>query len=311
MRAMLFIALSVLVVVGWAVPSLGTAHFTVRATPRSVRADGPPQLPVPLKISKERGLLVNVWIEGRGPYFFAVDTGAGLNIITQRLVADLRLRTRSTAATEIAGLTGVKTKSDRETDIRLALGSPLNTVRAAKSAIIVPFLASGVDGILDPTDIYSPYGYSIDMPHQRIETLREAVSPTTAADDVARVPWLSFDGSSRPFVRLGDGRLALVDTGSSFGLAVNGQGTVIRGATRTRKDEVERDIGGGSITSRRVAPTTISIGSLVLRGVPTDILFGVEDDAPVILGREVLYPFKITFDSQRRTIEFVTVQDQR
>jgi len=42
----------------------------------------------------------------------------------------------------------------------------------------------------------------------------------------------------------------------------------------------------------------------VLRHVPTDILFGVDDDAPVILGRDVLYPFKITFDPQRRLIQF-------
>jgi hypothetical protein len=60
------------------------------------------------------------------------------------------------------------------------------------------------------------------------------------------------------------------------------------------------------VSSRRVAPTTISIGSLVLQRVPTDILFGIEDTAPVILGRDLLYPFKITFDSQRHLIEFVT-----
>ena len=67
-----------------------------------------------------------------------------------------------------------------------------------------------------------------------------------------------------------------------------------------------RDVGGGNVNSRRVAPTTISIGELVLRSVPTDILFGIEDDAPVILGRDVLYPFKITFDPRKRQIEFAT-----
>jgi hypothetical protein len=44
----------------------------------------------------------------------------------------------------------------------------------------------------------------------------------------------------------------------------------------------------------------------VLRGIPTDILSRVDDDAPVILGRDALYPFKITFDPRRRLIEFVT-----
>jgi hypothetical protein len=53
-------------------------------------------------------------------------------------------------------------------------------------------------------------------------------------------------------------------------------------------------------------PTTISIGELVLRGIPTDVLSKVDTDAPVILGRDALYPFKITFDPRRRLIEFVT-----
>jgi hypothetical protein len=39
--------------------------------------------------------------------------------------------------------------------------------------------------------------------------------------------------------------------------------------------------------------------------VPTDILYGITDDAPVILGRDVLYPFKMTFNPQKRLIEFV------
>jgi hypothetical protein len=67
-----------------------------------------------------------------------------------------------------------------------------------------------------------------------------------------------------------------------------------------------RDIGGGIINSTRVSPTTVSIGELVLHRVPTDILFGIEADAPVILGRDALYPFKITFDPQRRLIEFMS-----
>lgn len=101
--------------------------------------------------------------------------------------------------------------------------------------------------------------------------------------------------------------LALIDTASGFGLAVNGRDAVIVGTRGgNRPTEGARDIAGGVINSRRVSPTTVSIGELVLQRVPTDILFGVEDDAPVILGRDVLYPFKITFDPQRRLIELVT-----
>jgi hypothetical protein len=233
-----------------------------------------------------------------------------MNLVTQRVAGEAQLPTRSVSPTTIGGLTNSTTTSNREVVINeLALGDLSNTFRA-KTALVVSVLAPGIDGILDPTDVYSPNGYSIDMPNQRIE----AVGPTIATSrrsqgEGAVVSWLRLGSSARPFVRLGDGRLALIDTGSSFGLAVNERDAVVVGPRRgNQSSEATRDIAGGIISSRRVAPTTISIGDLVLRSVPTDILFGVEDDAPVILGRDVLYPFKITFDPRKRSIEFITAE---
>lgn len=309
MRAKLFMTLGALVIVGWAVPMTGAAPFIVRAATRVARSDALMPLPSRIRFSRERGILVNVWINGKGPFVFAVDTGSELNVITQQVVAAGGLATRATASGEIAGLTGLKTRFNREALINMALGTPRNLISGSKSAVIVASLAPGVDGILDPTDIYSPFGYSIDLPNQRIEALDTTLAPlekTTLGGEGAAVPWLRFDDSERPFVRLGDGRVALVDTGSSFGLAVNGRDAIIRGNNTRRQRETGNDIGGGQITSQRVAPTTITIGALVLHRVPTDILFGVADDAPVILGRDLLAPFKITFDPQRRLIEFVT-----
>ncbi|HEY3039075.1 MAG TPA: pepsin/retropepsin-like aspartic protease family protein [Pyrinomonadaceae bacterium] len=313
MRARLFIALGALAAMGWAVPSAGTAPFIVEAAAREVYRTAPLPLPVRLRINRERGLLVSTWINGRGPYLFAVDTGAGLNIITQRVVDDAHLPTRSALPTIMGGLTGARTTSNREAVInQLALGDRANVVPATKIGLVVPILTSGLDGVLDPTDIYSPYGYSIDMPNQRIEaidTISRDTKPERAnqSGEGAIVPWLRLGNGVRPFVRLGDGRLALIDTGSGFGLAVNARNAVVVGNRRNnRPSESTRDIAGGAIHSRRVSPTTISIGELVLQRVPTDILYGVEDDAPVILGRDVLHPFKITFDPQRRLIEIVT-----
>jgi hypothetical protein len=265
------------------------------------------------RISKDRGLLMNTWINGRGPYIFALDTGAGFNLIRQQVVNELQLTTRSTRATVLGGLTNARTTANREAVIsQLALGEQTNIFPASKTAVVVVSLAPGIDGVLDPTDVYSPFGYAIDLPNQRIEaldTVTNGLRRGQLAAEGAVVPWLSLGDSQRPFVRLGDGRLALVDTGSGFGLAVNERNAVIVG-TRSdiRNREGTRDIAGGTIKSRRVSPTTISIGELVLRRVPTDILFGIEDDAPVILGRDVLSPFKITFDPQKRLIGFMTAE---
>lgn len=309
MRAKLLIALGALMASGWAVPGLGTAHFIANAAAQEPGRKT--SLPVRLRLNRDRGLLLTVWLNGNGPYVFAVDTGAGMNLITERVAGEARLAVRTISPTTVGGLTSSTTSSSREATINeLALGERSNSFRS-KTALVVSALAQGVDGIIDPTDIYSPYGYSIDLPNERLEPMYPAAYPTLAssqhgrpAAEAAVVPWLRVGGSERPFVRLGDGRLALVDTGSGFGLAVNERYAVIVGGRRSNGSP-NRDIGGGTISSRRVAPTTISIGDLVLRGIPTDILFGVEDNAPLILGRDALYPFKITFDPQRRLIGFV------
>jgi len=309
MRAKLFISIGALVAMSWAVPSAGTAHFVVSAATQTAVNVLPQR--AQLRVERERGLLVDVWLNDRGPYIFAVDTGAGGNLITQRVVSDSQLTTNAVPYTRIGGLTAASTSSSRAAVMRhIALGDPGNLISSQKNALVVSTLPNGVDGILDPTDIYAPFGYSIDMPNRSIEAVDVSANLSAASRsnrEGAIVPWLRRGSSDRPFVKLGDGRLALVDTGSRFGLAVNSRDAVIVGPHGDRnQNQGTRDIAGGNVTSRRVAPTTVSIGELVLRSVPTDILFGIEDDAPVILGRDLLYPFKITFDPRKRLIEFAT-----
>ena len=306
MGAKLFIALGALMVMAGAVPSRGTA-LSINAAAPQVSQPGVARS-VRLRVNKERGLLVTAWLNGNGPYVFAVDTGAGMNLISQRVVSAARLPVRNVRPTVLGGLTTATTTSSREAVINeLALGDIGNTFRG-KAALVVSTLGQGIDGVLDPTNIYSPNGFSIDLPNQRLEAIYSTAhdSGRQRVGEGAVVPWLRLGGSMRPFVRLGDGRLALIDTGSGFGLAVNQRNAIVVGGRRNDPRETNHDLGGGTINSRRVSPTTISIGELVLRGVPTDILFGVEDNAPLILGRDALYPFKITFDPQKRTIGFVT-----
>jgi predicted aspartyl protease len=310
MRARTLVVFAALVTIFWAVPSTGAARFFARAVNKEPVAAAPaPPMPVRFRLEKERGILVTVWINGRGPFLFAVDTGAGTNLITQDAATRTELAVRNVRPVSLGGLSGALTSSSREVVIpELALGDRGNLVPMSKTALVVPSLASGVDGILDPIDVYAPFGFSVDMPNRMIEPSDSGNGSGRglAAREGTVVPWLRLGATSRPFVRLGDGRLALVDTGSGFGLAVNGRNAAIVGPRNERQTRpATRDVSGGSISSRRVAPTTISIGELVLRGVPTDILFGVTDDAPVILGRDLLYPFKITFNPQKHLIEFV------
>jgi hypothetical protein len=310
--------LSGLAAVAWAAPVSGAARFfagnrIVGQTSlsvigrRQVHRDLASPQPARFRISNDRGLIIDTWINGRGPYVFVIDTGAGLNIVAERLVTDAGLKVTRTRQTLVGGLSGATTSSNREAAIdMLALGYPTNRLPPGKSALVVSYLPAGVDGILDPTEAFAPYGYSIDMPNGKIEVFNGAAELDQGPlSDGATVDWLRQGDSDRPFVKLGDGRLALIDTGSRFGLAISDRQAIVVGRNPAPHTIPSLDLGGGIINARRVAPTTISIGELVLRSIPTDILSGVAADAPVILGRGALYPFKISFDPRRRSIAFV------
>ena len=312
MRAKLLIASGALAAMAWAVPGSGAAHFLGSRATANGNATVVRPAPARFRVERERGLLLRVWINGGGPYVFAVDTGAGMNVIAQRVVTAAGLNTRTVPTTIIGGLSNARSSSSREAIIdRIALDERGNTLPAKQTALVVNNLPPDLDGILDPTEAYAPFGYSIDLPNEQMEALPAGtIHPDTRLpDEGAIVPWIRTGSDNRPFVRLGDGRTALVDTGSGFGLAVNGRDAVIVGRDGLRRTEAVSDIGGGTVVARRVNPTTISIGGMELRRIPTDLLFGVDKNAPVILGRAALRPFKISFDPQRQLIQFLTVPE--
>jgi hypothetical protein len=290
---------------GWAAPS-GVAHSFVQGQRRiqSTERLSPALNPIRFREDRNAGLLVNGWINGAGPFTFAIDTGAGVSIVTGRVVSAAGLRLTNSKRPLVGGLTTTRIASHEETRAdRLSLGTADNQVPGQPTLAVVPSLPGSIDGILDPTDLFATLAYSIDLPNRQLLAFDaksnglDLVHPPT---DGAIVRWIKLGGSDRPFVRLGDGRLALIDTGSSFGFAVNepaaaGQNHINRGVS---------DLGGGAVQSREVAPTTVSIGDLVLRSVPTDLLTGVPADTPLLLGRRALYPFKITFVPASRLIIF-------
>ena len=288
-KARLAIALTILsvaTVVG-AVPIQGTAPTSVVA-------------PIRLRDERERGLLAQGWINGAGPFVFAIDTGAGVSLVSRGVVERARLQMRRSRRPLVGGLTTSPISSDQETQIAgIALGARDNRVPGGFTAAIVDTLPGSIDGVLDPTEVFKPFGYSVDLPNHELQILDGSyrLRVTDVPRDGAVVRWVREAGSNRPFVRLSDGRLALLDTGSRLGLALSGSREV-RGA------DTIHDLGGGTIQSRRIEPQTVSIGALVLNKVPTDLLTGVAPGTPIILGRGALFPFKITFDPASRLIAF-------
>ena len=296
-KAKLAIALSTLIVaaVAWAVPITGIAHQRIQ---QSRAADI--MMPVRLKDERERGLLAQGWINGAGPFVFVIDTGAGVSLVSRNVAAQARLAVTKSRRTLVGGLSTSPIASNEETRIAgLALGQRGNNVRGSFTAAVVVNLPGSIDGILDPTDVFRPYGYSVDIPNRELRVLDPRLRLTDVPKDGAVVRWV---GNDRPFVRLSDGRLALIDTGSTLGFALNEPGRVA-GSNHIN------DLGGGSIQTRRVAPQTVNIGTLVLNKVPTDMLTGVAPGTPIILGRGALFPFKITFDPASKLIAFEPTEE--
>ena len=302
-KAKLAIALSTLsvVLVAWAVPSSGIAHQRVQQL-RGADVIAP----VRLKDERERGLLAQGWINGAGPFVFVIDTGAGVSLISRNVVAESRLAVSRSRRTLVGGLSTSPIASNEETRVSgLALGQRDNNVPGSFSAAVVANLPGSIDGILDPTEVFRPHGYSVDIPNRELRVIDQRLRVTDVPKDGALVRWVRDGGSERPFVRLSDGRLALIDTGSTLGFALSEPGRAV-GSNHS----ITHDLGGGSVQSRRVAPQTVSIGALVLNKVPTDVLTGVAPGTPIILGRGALFPFKITFDPSSRLIAFEPAEDE-
>ena len=299
-KAKLAIVLSALsvAIVAWAIPGKGIAHQRVQQL-RTADVIAP----IHLKDERERGLLAQGWVNGAGPFVFVIDTGAGVSLINRNVVEQGRLQVTKSRRTLVGGLSTAPIASDQETRISgLALGERNNSVRGSFSAAVVANLPGSIDGVLDPTEVFRPYGYSVDIPNRELrvfDTAAQRLRVTDVPKDGAVVRWVREAGSERPFVRLGDGRLALIDTGSTLGFALNEPG---RGEGSNHI--ITHDLGGGRVQSRRVTPQTVYIGALVLNKVPTDVLTGVAPGTPIILGRGALFPFKITFDPTSKLIAF-------
>lgn len=284
--------------------SYGAAHSSAadarRAIPYAAR----------FRAVEGRGLLVKVWVNGAGPYSFAVDTGAGATILSARVAGEARVGVRRGSTVNIAGLSGATGGTGREAVVReLAIGEAENLLPSRGAVIVADNLPQDIDGVLDPVEAFWPLGFVIDPESREISAFNPGTNPLRAGDAPAggaTVQWIFSGGSRRPFVMLEGGGRALIDTGSGFGLAVSESAARSLGllSQEGRAREVVRDLGGGRVAARRIAPATVRIGSLELRSVPTDLLTGVSANSPILLGREALAPFRLTFDPLHRLIQF-------
>ena len=304
----LLAALLIVAAVGGRAVSSGAAlRLSQQRKSQRPRTSAPAQPTVTLPRSvtfrevRGRGLLVSTWINSQGPFTFAVDTGAGITVISPRVAGAAAVAIKDGPGTQVAGMSGTVVSAQAGTAQTIALGEPQNYLPGMTNLIITPGLPRDLDGLLDPNDAFGSLGYTIDIPHQQLSFFDPRESPLSARSqprDGAVVTWQQQGGSHRPFVVLSTGEHALLDTGSSLGLGVHDPNP----APAYSRSSAVHDVGG-SVSTRRVAPRTVSIGALELRSVPTDMISGAASDAPVLLGLNALRPFRLRFDPLHRLIE--------
>lgn len=296
----LLFAAILLVATGGRVVSMETALFAAsRSAPQSV---APATVrAVRLREVRGRGLLADVWVNNVGPFTFAVDTGAGATVVSPRVASDARLDVHSNRSRSIAGLSGRRTTAHDASVRRLAIGDRTNYVPGSLSVVVTSGLPNDIDGVLDPTEAFSPLGYIIDIPRLELATFDSRTMPLRLEDqprEGAVVRWLREGSTRRPFVQLDNGDRVLIDTGSSLGLGIRSNAESVRGRV-----SYSRDIGGGQVSTQRVRPLTVAIGALELKNIPTDVISGGEAGAPTLLGLSALRPFRLVFDPVNRLIE--------
>src|SRR5229473_4481673 len=280
--------------------ALSLAHRNSIESP-AVATDAPMPRPVIFRDVAGRGLLIRTWVNGAGPFSFAIDTGAGATLLSTRVVNEGQVQIRNDRRTSIAGMSGVPVSATTATIRSLAIGDSENYLPAKGLVMITSGLPRDIDGVLDPTEALAPLGYVIDIPRHELSAFESHQLPLRIDKQPAEgavVPWLRESRGRRPFVELDNGDRALLDTGSNLGLAIRD-----RGGPEPVSGYAVRDVGGGRVATRRGRPATIAIGALTLRNTPTDLISGAEADAPVLLGLNALRPFRLRFDPVHRLIE--------
>ncbi len=304
----LLLAAALVAITGVRAVSFGTALF---AAPAKATSSTRVKIPRPIRLRevRGRGLLVSVWLNSIGPFTFALDTGAGITLISSRVASASHLNIRSASGRSIAGLSGRGVAVDEATIQTVAIGDRANTFPSSMDAVVTSGLPADIDGVLDPTQAFSPLGYVIDIPRLEVAAFDPQTTPLRTDNqppDGAVVPWLRERQGQRPFVQLDNGDRALIDTGSTLGLAIRDSS-----AANHTNASLSRDVGGGQINTRRVRPTTVAIGPLLLRNIPTDLISGAESDAPVLIGLSALHPFRLAFDPVHHLIEIAPVERRR
>lgn len=266
-------------------------------------ANGADSAMIPFRLV-ENHIHVDVAVNGRGPFVFLLDSGAGALMISKRIADDLGVV--ASGDLPIRGVGGYGAIGLAEID-SLTLGGLslyLRHVTVLNPSASGPRALTQIDGILG-YDFFARFAVSIDFDRNLMTIYRPGKYPLSADDRSAKlevfaqVPVVEADIDGQPI------RLA-VDLGAQTGLIIRGNarvfGTLAGDSTRTGGAGQLGGVGGfGEVRSTIVR--RFRLAGFEVENPPA-LLAEKFADLPLpeyiegLLGVEILKDFNITIDYQ-------------
>lgn len=253
-------------------------------------------------------LALSVWIAGRGPFRFLVDSGADRSVIGTALAEQLRLPQASTVT--LHSIAGTSTATTVVLD-----GVQVGDVRVPPiAAPAMPERFLGAQGILG-IDALADQRLMLDF-EQKTITIQDARRRQPAgADEIVVTARRRRGQLILTQVRVnGVSVYAIIDTGSDITV---GNPVLLERVFRGRHPPPGSLIEITSVTGQTVAAQLLvfprfAVGSLLFEklpvafaNVPLFALFGLQDQPAVLLGTDALQGFRrVSLDFRARKVRF-------
>lgn len=127
---------------------------------------GGPTDVVPFDTDKDGGVIVPVWIDGRGPHRFLLDTGSTLSAVSERLAGELSLQ--PVARTALTTVGGVAMRPVVQLGgVSVGTVSRAGLLASVATTAELAILGAGVDGMLGQ-DFLATYNFTVDYHRKRL-----------------------------------------------------------------------------------------------------------------------------------------------
>jgi hypothetical protein len=253
--------------------------------------------------------VVSTWVNGKGPYHFALDTGAGITVLTPEFAK--RAGLIGSGSMQATG-SGGTVKVQQLVLHSVAVGrATVNDVAAAIIPLPLDFTYQGdygtIDGVLGYSFL-SHFAVTIDMQHNRatLTTPSAYHTPPGAASEVANL------SDNTPVVRArvdGINGFFKLDTGDNGWLTLTAPFVAAHGFARRYPGGVPElfEGVGGMDRARTVRIRQFIIGGATLRDEPTSLSLtttGMLGGMTGNVGHDILRRFVFTVDYARKRVDF-------